>query len=179
MSVPESPTPDSDGGIAEAEEPEIVFSEAEEGLSPSAPAAIEQSAMPEDLAPGGDLGPPEGLAPEENFAAPLPEPSLEPQMNAPTPQPASASSAGDGLNAVLQIPITVEIVLGSARMTVSELAALAKGSKIPLDRKVGEAVDVVVNGRVIAHGSVIMLDDGTDRFGISLESLASPETQGT
>lgn len=79
---------------------------------------------------------------------------------------------------MLQIPINVEIVLGSAQMTVSELAALAKGSKIPLDRKVGEPVDVVVNGRVIAHGSVIMLDDGTDRFGISLESLAGQDGAG-
>ena len=83
------------------------------------------------------------------------------------------------MNAVLQIPINVEIVLGSAQMTVSELAALAKGSKIPLDRKVGEPVDVVVNGRVIAHGSVIMLDDGTDRFGISLDSLAGQEVPGS
>ncbi|MCP5075690.1 MAG: flagellar motor switch protein FliN [Rhodobacteraceae bacterium] len=91
----------------------------------------------------------------------------------------SSSGSGDGLNAVLQIPIVVEIVLGSASMTVSELAALGKGSKIPLDRKVGEPVDVVVNGRVIAHGTVVMLDDGTDRFGISLDSLASQEGQGT
>ncbi len=179
MSGPESPNPNPDGGVAEAEEPEIVFSEAEDALAPCAPAPVEEGALPENLAPAGDFAPPDDLAPAGDFSAPQPEPGFKPQMHAPESQPAAASAAGDGLGAVLQIPITVEIVLGSARMTVSELAALAKGSKIPLDRKVGEAVDVVVNGRVIAHGSVIMLDDGTDRFGISLESLASQETQGS
>ena len=173
MSVPESPNPNPDGEVAEAEEPEIVFSEADDALAPCAPAPIGGGSSPDDLAPAKEF------SPAEDFAAPQPEPSSVPQMSAPDLQPAGAPASGDGLNAVLQIPITVEIVLGSARMTVSELAALAKGSKIPLDRKVGEAVDVVVNGRVIAHGSVIMLDDGTDRFGISLESLASQETQGS
>ena len=57
--------------------------------------------------------------------APQSQPSVPPQSTHTGPDPAPS---GDGLNAVLQIPINVEIVLGSAQMTVSELAALAKGS---------------------------------------------------
>lgn len=150
-----------DGALEADPDGEIVFSEAdaEPDLAPPS--------MDGDL-PGGDLG---GVSMPEETASP--EMLAEPMAEMPSASTGSAP-AGDGLNAVLQIPITVEIVLGTASMTVSELAALGKGSKIPLDRKVGEPVDVVVNGRVIAHGSVVMLDDGTDRFGISLESLAGP-----
>ncbi len=163
----ESELPDlaPDAGADDApqleEDGELVFS----ALDDEAEAPTEMGVEPLPEMPMG-----------EDFAEPEPLPDL-----APEPEMASAAppgQSGDGLDAVLQIPITVEIVLGTASMTVSELAALAKGSKIPLDRKVGEPVDVVVNGRVIAHGSVVMLEDGTDRFGISLETLASQNGQG-
>ncbi len=168
MSVPESPDPNPQapaGGELPADvDTEIVASQMDDDPAPAAPEPA--------------VAPPAPAAPEPavQAGAPQSQPSVPPQSTHTGPDPAPS---GDGLNAVLQIPINVEIVLGSAQMTVSELAALAKGSKIPLDRKVGEPVDVVVNGRVIAHGSVIMLDDGTDRFGISLESLAGQDASGS
>lgn len=166
----EAELPSSTPGAAEVatpaqdDEAEIVFSQVED--EPEAAAAAEaDAAAAEPTQPEAT----QSAAPE---LAPVPEAAQ--QASGPSPSPGT----GDGLSAVLQIPIVVEIVLGSARMTVSELAALGKGSKIPLDRKVGEPVDVVVNGRIIAHGTVVMLDDGTDRFGISLDSLASQDGQG-
>lgn len=163
MSVTESPNSAEDADLTPDPDADIVFSEVDADAAPTAemPVGSEPVASPSDAAQAGH-----GMA-------------LEPQPDpAAIPAGASPGNSGDGLNAVLQIPIVVEIVLGTARMTVSELAALGKGSKIPLDRKVGEPVDVVVNGRVIAHGSVVMLDDGTDRFGINLESLAGQESKG-
>jgi len=161
MSEPELPSSTPEAAEvavpAQDDEAEIVFSQIDD--EPETTAAAEANAV----------------APEQVRPEPDPAPTTAHQAAGPV----SSAGSGDGLNAVLQIPIVVEIVLGSARMTVSELAALGKGSKIPLDRKVGEPVDVVVNGRVIAHGTVVMLDDGTDRFGISLDSLASQEGQGT
>ena len=56
------------------------------------------------------------------------------------------------LETVLQIPVSVKIVLGSATMPVSSVLKLGRGAVVPLDRKVGEPVDVVVNGRVVITG---------------------------
>lgn len=158
-----NPSPGGDEGLAPAqdEDADIVFSQIDDEPEASAASEVDAAAPPQE--------------PTQDQPAQAPEP----QISEHNPATAAPSRSGDGLNAVLQIPIVVEIVLGSARMTVSELAALGKGSKIPLDRKVGEPVDVVVNGRIIAHGSVVMLDDGTDRFGINLESIAGPEGQST
>src|SRR3990170_2942786 len=55
------------------------------------------------------------------------------------------------LETVMQIPVSVKIVLGSATMPVANVLRLGRGAVVPLDRKVGEPVDVVVNGRVIAR----------------------------
>src|SRR5690606_41567538 len=58
-------------------------------------------------------------------------------------------------------------------MSVSGLVNLGRGAVIPLDRRVGEPVDVVVNGRVIARGEVVVMDEGTSRFGISLTEVGA------
>ena len=168
MSVTESPNSAEEPALAPDPDAELVFSEVDAEAPPTAetPDGSEVAASPVDAVQADHA-----MVPEAQAA-----PGAQAQQT--IPSAASPDNSGDGLNAVLQIPIVVEIVLGTARMTVSELAALGKGSKIPLDRKVGEPVDVVVNGRVIAHGSVVMLDDGTDRFGINLESLAGQESKG-
>ena len=75
------------------------------------------------------------------------------------------------LETVLQIPVSVKIVLGSATMPVSSVLKLGRGAVVPLDRKVGEPVDVVVNGRVIARGEVVVLDEDNSRFGVSLTEV--------
>jgi flagellar motor switch protein FliN/FliY len=75
------------------------------------------------------------------------------------------------LETVLQIPVSVKVVLGSATMPVSSVLKLGRGAVVPLDRKVGEPVDVVVNGRVIARGEVVVLDEDNSRFGVSLTEV--------
>ncbi len=75
---------------------------------------------------------------------------------------------------VMRIPVSVKVVLGSVTMPVANLVKLTKGAVVPLDRKVGEPVDIVVNGRVVARGDIIMVDDGTSRFGVSLTEIVSP-----
>ena len=84
----------------------------------------------------------------------------------------AASSAGMMNSAVIMnIPVEVEIVLGSTEMPVSELMALQKGSTVALNRRVGEPVDVVVNGRRIARGEITVLDNDPSRFGIRLTEI--------
>jgi flagellar motor switch protein FliN len=80
-------------------------------------------------------------------------------------------SAGGGNSIIMNIPVDVQIVLGSAEMPVSELMALQKGSTVALNRRIGEAVDVVVNGRKIAKGEITVLDNDPSRFGIRLTEV--------
>ena len=87
------------------------------------------------------------------------------------PQPAPASPAERNLDLVMQIPLSVDVVIGSASMPVSRLMKLGRGSVVALDRKVGEPIDLVVSGRVIARGEVVLLEDGSSRFGISLTEV--------
>ena len=75
------------------------------------------------------------------------------------------------LETVMQIPVSVKIVLGSATMPVANVLKLGRGAVVPLDRKVGEPVDVVVNGRVVARGEVVVLDEDSSRFGVSLTEV--------
>lgn len=77
------------------------------------------------------------------------------------------------IDVVLHIPVTVSVVLGSTTMPVASLVKLGRGAVIPLDRRVGEPVDVVVNGRVIARGEVVVLEEGNSRFGISLTEVVA------
>lgn len=78
-----------------------------------------------------------------------------------------------GNSVILDIPVEVKIVLGSAEMPVSDVMALQKGSTVALDRKIGEPVDLVVNGRRIARGEIVVLEDDPSRFGIRLTEIAA------
>jgi flagellar motor switch protein FliN/FliY len=75
------------------------------------------------------------------------------------------------LETVMQIPVSVKIVLGSATMPVANVLKLGRGAVVPLDRKVGEPVDVVVNGRIVARGEVVVLDEDNSRFGVALTEV--------
>jgi flagellar motor switch protein FliN len=79
--------------------------------------------------------------------------------------------AGRNLDAIMQIPVAVKVVLGAATMPVAALVKLGRGSVVALDRKVGEPVDVTVNGRLVARGEVVVLEDDNSRFGISLTEV--------
>jgi len=88
-------------------------------------------------------------------------------------RPAEAVRAGetDNTGIIMNIPVDVQIVLGSTEMPVSELMALQKGSTVALNRRIGEPVDVVVNGRRIARGEITVLESDPSRFGIRLTEI--------
>jgi flagellar motor switch protein FliN/FliY len=63
-------------------------------------------------------------------------------------------------------------------MPIFQLTKLGRGAVIPLDRRVGEPVDVMINGRIIARGEIVVLDDEGSRFGITLtEMIDNAESQ--
>jgi flagellar motor switch protein FliN/FliY len=77
-----------------------------------------------------------------------------------------------GHDAVMRIPVSVRFVLGAARMPVAKLMSLTRGSIIPLDRKVGDLIDIVVNDQVVARGEIVALDEAATRFAISVREVA-------
>lgn len=78
------------------------------------------------------------------------------------------------LDSILRIPVEMQVVLGSASMPVANLMKLGRGAIVPLDHRVGEPVDVVVNGRIIARGEVVVVEDDNSRFGVSLTEIVGP-----
>ncbi|ORE95076.1 flagellar motor switch protein FliN [Aurantimonas sp. 22II-16-19i] len=78
------------------------------------------------------------------------------------------------LNLVMDVPVTMQVVLGSATMTVANILKLGRGAVVKLDTKVGDPVDVVVNGRIVARGEIVVIDKEEQRFGITLTDVAKP-----
>jgi flagellar motor switch protein FliN/FliY len=78
------------------------------------------------------------------------------------------------VEAILRIPVTVQVVLGSATIPVANLMKLGRGAVVPLDHRVGEPVDVVVNGRIVARGEVVVVEEDNSRFGVSLTEIVGP-----
>ena len=72
------------------------------------------------------------------------------------------------LEAVFDVPVTVSAVLGKSAMEVSQLLKLGKGTIVELDRKVGEAIDIYVNDRLVARGEVVLVED---RLGITMTEI--------
>jgi len=86
-------------------------------------------------------------------------------------RPGAALQAGANSSIIMTIPVDVQIILGSTEMPVAELMALQKGSTVALNRRIGEPVDVVVNGRRIARGEITVLEHDPARFGIRLTEI--------
>jgi flagellar motor switch protein FliN/FliY len=72
------------------------------------------------------------------------------------------------LEAVFDVPVTVSAVLGKSSMEVSELLKLGKGTIVELDRKVGEAIDIYVNDRLVARGEVVLVEE---RLGVTMTEI--------
>ena len=86
-----------------------------------------------------------------------------------------ASRPGRDLEAVYDIPVTVSAVLGKATMQVSQLLKLGRGAVVELDRKLGEAIDIYVNNRLVARGEVVMVDDS--RLGVTMTEIVKADRQ--
>ncbi|MDQ1079553.1 flagellar motor switch protein FliN/FliY [Pseudoroseomonas cervicalis] len=80
------------------------------------------------------------------------------------------------LNAVYDIPVQVSAVLGRATMQVSQLLKLGRGAVVELDRKLGEAVDIYVNNRLVARGEVVMV--GENRLGVTMTEIVKTDRVG-
>ena len=63
------------------------------------------------------------------------------------------------MQAIYDVPVQVSAVLGKASMQVSQLLKLGRGAVVELDRRVGDAIDVYVNDRLVARGEVVIIDD--------------------
>jgi len=72
------------------------------------------------------------------------------------------------LEAVYDIPVQVSAVLGKSSMQVSQLLKLGRGAVVELDRKVGEAIDIYVNNRLVARGEVVIVDE---RLGVTMTEI--------
>jgi flagellar motor switch protein FliN/FliY len=82
-----------------------------------------------------------------------------------------ARGAAD-LEAVFDVPVKVSAVLGRARMEVGELLRLGPGAVLELDRKVGEAIDIYVNNRLVARGEVVLVED---KLGVTMTEIIKTE----
>lgn len=75
------------------------------------------------------------------------------------------------LDSIMRIPVAVQVFLGSASMPISDLMKLGRGSIVSLDHNIGDPVDVVVNGRVIARGELVALEDDPSKVGVKLTEI--------
>jgi flagellar motor switch protein FliN/FliY len=77
---------------------------------------------------------------------------------------------------VFDVPVNISAVLGRSYMSVSQLLKLGQGSVLELDRKVGEAIDIYVNNRLVARGEVVVVDD---RLGVTMTEIIKSEDAGS
>ena len=75
------------------------------------------------------------------------------------------------IDLVMDVPVTVSIEMGRAQVNIRQLLNLKQGSVVELDRYAGEPVDVLVNGTLVAHGEVVVVNE---KFGIRLTDVVSP-----
>jgi flagellar motor switch protein FliN/FliY len=111
--------------------------------------------------------------------AKVPLPDLENSGVADAAVPPSLDSDADSvgrsaadLEAVFDVPVQVSAVLGRARMEVGELLKLGPGTVLELDRRVGEAIDIYVNNRLVARGEVVLVED---KLGVTMTEIIKAE----
>ena len=94
------------------------------------------------------------------------------QVEARKLDPSTNSNAGDvKMDVILDIPVTVGMEIGRTQLSIRNLLQLNQGSIIELDRLAGEPMDVLVNGTLVAHGEVVVVNE---KFGIRLTDVVSP-----
>ncbi len=96
----------------------------------------------------------------------------QPSSTAINPDVPDVPRSGKDLELVYDIPVQVSAVLGKSTMEVSQLLRLGRGAVVELDRKVGEAIDIYVNNRLVARGEVVVVED---RLGITMTEIIKTE----
>ena len=116
---------------------------------------------------------------ESDSKLPLPDlestagmaPPVDPNTLLPDAADGASRSAAD-LEAVFDVPVKVSAVLGRSRMDVGDLLKLGPGTVLELDRKVGEAIDIYVNNRLVARGEVVLVED---KLGVTMTEVIKAE----
>ena len=89
-----------------------------------------------------------------------------------TEEPPEKPKSSAELEAVYDVPVQVSAVLGKSSMQVHRLLKLGRGAVVELDRKIGEAIDIYVNNRLVARGEVVVIED---RLGITMTEIIKSE----
>ncbi|MEO4048369.1 flagellar motor switch protein FliN [Pseudomonas sp. CAU 1711] len=143
-----------------------------EGTSPEEQALADEWAAA--LAEAGDAGQDDidALMNQEAPAAPAaPRMPMEEFGAAPKPGNGPVALEGPNLDVILDIPVSISMEVGSTEISIRNLLQLNQGSVVELDRLAGEPLDVLVNGTLIAHGEVVVVNE---KFGIRLTDVISP-----
>jgi flagellar motor switch protein FliN/FliY len=98
-----------------------------------------------------------------------------PESTSLAPLDDGSEKAAADLQPVFDVPVNISAVLGKAHLSVSQLLKLGQGSVLELDRKVGEAIDIYVNNRLVARGEVVVVDD---RLGVTMTEIIKSEDTG-
>ena len=124
--------------------------------------AVDQDAMAEEWAAAMEEQGADADGGEGNFQ----------QVQAKQLDASTAADSGDvKLDVILDIPVTIAMEIGRTQLSIRNLLQLNQGSIVELDRLAGEPMDVLVNGTLVAHGEVVVVNE---KFGIRLTDVISP-----
>jgi flagellar motor switch protein FliN len=119
------------------------------------------------------------MSEDDNKGVPLPELDStamaavgDPNAMVPDDGSGPVDRGAADLEAVFDVPVKVSAVLGRSRMEVGDLLKLGPGAVIELDRKVGEAIDIYVNNRLVARGEVVLVED---KLGVTMTEIIKAE----
>ena len=109
---------------------------------------------------------------EDEWAAAMSEQKVEPvKLETLTNPSVPSGGVGSDLDLIMDIPVVLSMELGNTEIAIRNLMQLTQGSVVELDRFAGEPLDVLVNGTLIAHGEVVVVND---KYGIRLTDVVSP-----
>lgn len=128
------------------------------------------SDTPENTPPKNNEAPKDGAAKKD---------SVQYDEISPSSMPASeerewemGEAMANDVTAIYDIPVQISAVLGRSSMQVSQLLKLGRGAVVELDRKVGEAIDIYVNNRLVARGEVVVVDD---KLGVTMTEIVKSD----
>jgi flagellar motor switch protein FliN/FliY len=110
----------------------------------------------------------DGQVPLPDLNGPLPPTGTDVSYN----EDEYASRVAADLEAVFDVPVQVSAVLGRSKMDVGELLKLGPGTVLELDRRVGEAIDIYVNNKLVARGEVVLVED---KLGVTMTEIIKTE----
>jgi flagellar motor switch protein FliN/FliY len=110
----------------------------------------------------------DGQVPLPDLNGPLPPASADVGYN----EDEYAARVAADLEAVFDVPVQVSAVLGRSKMDVGELLKLGPGTVLELDRRVGEAIDIYVNNKLVARGEVVLVED---KLGVTMTEIIKTE----